>query len=154
MNTENSKTNEPHRFKFPLVDKLDLKDSNRNMTLANLSIYYTQKNIKSLYNNNKFKNSPPSWNDEFDLPDGTFSIADIQDYIEFIIKNIGLQLKILLYKFYSKKIKNKILFKVKTGYKLELLSSETMKLLGCVKKDVDQDKDGEDVPKLKSFEVL
>ena len=52
------------------------------------------------------------------------------------------------------KIKNKILFKVKTGYKLELLSSETMKLLGCVKKDVDQDKDGEDVPKLKSFEVL
>ena len=134
MNTENSKTNEPHRFKYPLVDKLDLKDSNRNMALANLSIYYTQKNIKSLYNNNKFKNSPLSWNDEFDLPDGTFSIADIQDYIEFIIKNIGLQLKILLYKFYSKKIKNKILFKVKTGYKLELLSSETMKLLGCVKR--------------------
>ena len=86
MNTEISKTNEPHRFKFSLVDKLDLKDSNRNMALANLSIYYTQKNIKSLYNNNKFKNSPPSWNDEFYLPDGTFSIADIQDYIEFIIK--------------------------------------------------------------------
>ena len=63
MNTENSKTNEPHRFKLDLTDKLNLKNSNRNMALANLSIYYTWKNIKSEYNNNKFKISAPTWND-------------------------------------------------------------------------------------------
>ena len=49
------------------------------MTLANLSIYYTCKNIKSGYNNNKFKISAPIWNHNFDLPDGSYSIADIQD---------------------------------------------------------------------------
>ena len=57
------------------------------MALANLSIYYTWKNIKSEYNNNKFKISAPIWNDEFDLPDGFYSVSDIQDYFEFIIKN-------------------------------------------------------------------
>ena len=70
MNTENSKTSEPHRFKLDLVDKLNLKNLNKNMTLANLSIYYTWKNIKSTYNSNKFKISAPIWNDTFDLPDG------------------------------------------------------------------------------------
>ena len=87
MNTENSKTNEPHRFKLDLADKLNLKNPNKNMALANLSIYYTWKNIKSEYNNNKFKISPPTWNGTFDLPDGSCSISDIQDYFEFIIKN-------------------------------------------------------------------
>ena len=86
MNTENSKTSEPHRFKLDLTDKLNLKNPNKNMALANLSIYYTWKNIKSEYNNNKFKISAPTWNDTFDLPDGSYSIADIQDYFEFIIK--------------------------------------------------------------------
>ena len=85
MNTENSKTNEPHRFKLDLTDKLNLKNPNKNMALANLSIYYTWKNIKSEYNNNKFKISAPIWNDTFDLPEGSYSIADIQDYFEFII---------------------------------------------------------------------
>ena len=69
-----------------LTDKLNLKNSNKNMALANLSNYYTSKNIKSEYNNNKFKISAPTWNDTFDLPDGSYSIADIQDYFEFIIK--------------------------------------------------------------------
>ena len=73
MNTENSKTNEPHRFKFNLTDKLNLK----NLALANLSISYTWKNIKSKYNNNIFKISAPTWNDTFDLPDGSYSISDI-----------------------------------------------------------------------------
>ena len=86
MNTENSKTNEPHRFKLDLTDKLNLKNPNKNMALANLSIYYTWKNIKSEYNNNKFKISAPTWNETFDLPDGSYSIDDIQDYFEFIIK--------------------------------------------------------------------
>ena len=86
MNTENSKTNEPHRFKSDLTDKLNLKNPNKNMALANLSIYYNCKNIKSEYSNNKFKTLAPFWNDTFDLPDGSYSIPDIQDYFEFIIK--------------------------------------------------------------------
>ena len=70
MNTKNSKTNEPNRFKYDLIDKLDLKNPNKNMALGNLSIYYTWKNVKSTYNNNKFKISAPTLNETFDLPDG------------------------------------------------------------------------------------
>ena len=63
MNTKNSKTNKPNRFKYDLIDKLDLKNPNKNMPLGNLSIYYTWKNVKSTYNNNKFKISAPTWNE-------------------------------------------------------------------------------------------
>ena len=80
LNTENSKTNEPHKFILSLADKHNLKNPNKNMALAN----YTWKNIKSAYNNNKVKISAPTWNDEFDLADESYSIAD---YFEFIIKN-------------------------------------------------------------------
>ena len=87
MNTKNSKTSEPHRFRLDLTDKLDFKNPKKNKTLANLSIYCTWKNIKSEYNNNKFKISAPTWNDTFDLPDSSYSgFSDIQDYFEFIIK--------------------------------------------------------------------
>ena len=89
MNTENSITSEPHRFKLDLTDKR-LKNPNKIMALANLSVYYTWKNTKSEYNNNKFKISSPTWNGTFDLPDGSYSIADIQDYFGFIIKNMKL----------------------------------------------------------------
>ena len=86
MNTEDSKTNEPHRFNLDWTDKINLKNSNKNMALANLSIYYTCKNIKSKYNNNKFKIYAPTWNDTFDLSDVSYSNSDIKDYFEFIIK--------------------------------------------------------------------
>ena len=86
MNTLNSKTNESNKFVHQFTDKLNLKNPIKNMALANLSIYYTWKNIKSEYNNNKFKISAPTWNDTFDLPDGSYSVPDIQDYFEFIIK--------------------------------------------------------------------
>ena len=79
MNTENSKINEPHKFRLSLSDKLNLKNPNKNTVLGNLSIYYTQKNIKSAYNNNNFRISAPTWNDTFELPDGSYSIEDIQD---------------------------------------------------------------------------
>ena len=154
MNTENRKTNEPHRFRLTLVDKLNLKNPNKNIALRNLSIYYTWKNIKSAYNSNKFKLLAPTWNDTFDLFDGSDSIEDIQDYFEFIIKKHETLTENPPVQIYPNKIKNRIVFKIKTGYKLELLSSETMKLLGSTKKDVDQDKDGEDVPKLESVEVV
>ena len=86
MNTENGKTNEYSKFICQFTDKLKLKNPNRTMELANLSIYYTWKNIKSEYNNNKFKIHAPTWNDEFDLHERSYSVSDIQDYFEYIIK--------------------------------------------------------------------
>ena len=87
MNTENSKTNESKKFIDQFTDKLNLKNpNNKNIGLVNSSIYYTWKNIKSEYNNNKFKISAPTWNVKFDLSNVPYSISDIQDYFEFIIK--------------------------------------------------------------------
>ena len=87
MNTENSTTNESNKLIYQFTDKLNLKTpNNKNIGLVNLSIYYPWKNIKSEYNNSKFKIWAPTWNDTFDLPDGSYSISDIQDYFEFIIK--------------------------------------------------------------------
>ena len=134
INTENSKTTEPHRYKLDLTDKLNLKNPKKNMALANLSIYYTWKNIKSEYNNNKFKISAPTWNDTFDLPDGSYSIADIQDYFEFIIKKHETLTENPPVQICLNKIKNRIVFKIETGYKLELLTPETKKLPGSTKK--------------------
>ena len=71
MNSENSKTSEAHRFRLDLTDKFNLKDPKKNMAFTNLSIYYTWKNLKSEYDNNKFKISAPTSNDNFDLPDGS-----------------------------------------------------------------------------------
>ena len=92
------------------------------MALANLSIYYTWKNIKSEYNNNKFKISAPTWNDTFDLSEGSYSVFDIQGYFEFIIKKRETFTENPLVQIYPNKIKNRIVFKIKIGYKLELLT--------------------------------
>ena len=154
MNNENSKTSQRHRFKLDLTDKINLENPNKNMALANLSIYYTWKNIKSEYKINKFKISAPTWNDTFDLPDGSYSISDIQDYFEFIIKKHETLTENPPIQIYPNKIKNRIVFKIKTDYKLELLTPETMRLLGSTKKDVDADKNSENVPKLQSVEVV
>ena len=128
MNTENSKTSEPHKFRLTLADKLNLKDPNKNMALVNLSIYNTWKNIKFAYNNNKFKISAPTLNDYFNLPDGSYSISDIQDYFEYIIKKLETIADSPPVQIYANNIKNRIVFKIKTGCKLELLSEETMKV--------------------------
>ena len=154
MNTKNSKTNESHRFKKNLIDKLDLKNPNKNMALANLCIYYTWKNAKSIYKNNQFKISAPTWNETFHLPDGSYDISAIQNYLEYIIKKhetIADTAPILLY---TNNIINRIVFKIKTGYKLELLSEETMKLLGTISSIIDKDKNSDTVPKLKNVEVV
>ena len=103
MNTKNSKTNELHRSKYDLIDKLDLKNPNKIMALGSLSIYYTWKNVKS------------TWNETFDLPDGLYNIPKIQDYIEYIIKKheiIGKTVPILIY---ANTVTNRIVFKIKTG---------------------------------------
>ena len=130
-----------------LTDKLDLKDSKKNMVLSNLSIYYARKNIQSECSNSKFKISAPAWNDTFDLPDGSYSIEDIQDYFEFIINKHETLSE-------NPPVQNRIVFNIKMRYKLELLTPETMKLLESGKKDVDKYKDGENVPKLESVEVV
>ena len=136
MNTENSKTNESNKCIYQFTDKLNLKTpNNKNIGLVNLSIYYTSKNIKSECNNNKFQISAPTWNDTFDLPNGSYSISDIQDYFECIIKKHETLTENPPTQIYPNKIKNRIIFKVKAGYKLELLSPKTMKLLGSTKKD-------------------
>ena len=88
MNSENSRTSKYHVLLLKLVDKLDLRSGQKSVALSNLSIYYTWKNIKSSYKNNKFKISAPTRHDEFELPDGSYSISDIQDYFEYILKNI------------------------------------------------------------------
>ena len=150
MNTKNSKTNESHRFKYDLIDNLDLKSPNKNMALGSLSIYYTWKNVKSTYNNNKFKISAPTWNETFDLPDGSYNISEIKYYIDYTIKKhetIGENAPILIY---ANTINNRIVFKIKTGYKLELLSKETMKLLGSTKDIIDSDKNSKNVPRLEN----
>ena len=86
MNNGNSKTNKSNKFIYQFTEKLNLKNPNKNMDLANLSIYYTWRNIKSEYNNNKFKINAPTWNDTYDLPDGSYSFSDIQDCLQYIIK--------------------------------------------------------------------
>ena len=138
MNSENSKTNESNKFFYQFADKLYLKNSSKNIGLVNLSIYYIWRNIKSAYNNNKIEISAPTWNDKFNLPDGSYSIVDIQDYFALIIKKRKTLAENRPIQIHPNKIKNRIVFKIKTGYKLELLSPEKMKLLGSSKKDLDK----------------
>ena len=113
---------------------MNLKNPNKNIALANLSIYYSWKNFKSGYNNSKVKRHAPTWNDEFSLPNGPYSASDIQDNFEYIIKNHETIADNPPVQIYVNKIKNRIVFKIKTGYKLELLTEETMQLLREVQK--------------------
>ena len=89
MNSESIKTFDHNRLLINLTDKIDLRRKDRYIALSNLSIYYTWKNIKKSYKNNKFKISAPTWNEEFELPDKSYSIQDIQDYFGYIIKKHG-----------------------------------------------------------------
>ena len=160
MNSENSKTSEPHILKLKLTDKLDLRLDKKVIALSNLSIYYTWNNIKNSCNNNKFKTSAPTWNEEFTLPDGSYSISDIQDYFEYILKKHGEKIdndndkNKPSVKIYINKIENRITFKIKNGYSLELLTKETLKLLGSTENKITKDKNGENVPHLEITEAV
>ena len=85
----NSKTFELDALILQLTDKLDLRRSVKSIALSNLSIYYTWENRNSSYNNNKLKISAPTWNDKFELLDGSHSLADIQDYFEYVLREYG-----------------------------------------------------------------
>ena len=154
MTTANSKTKHSDKFVYNFTDKLNLKNPNKNIALANLSIYYTWKNVKSDYNNNKFKISAPTWNDTFDVPDGSYSIAALQSYFEYIIKKHETIANISPVLIYVNEINNRIVFKIKSGYKLELLSKERMRLLGNLSDTIDGDKNSELVPKLESVDLV
>ena len=154
MNSDNSKTSKPHILKLKLASKLDLRLGEKVIALSNLSIYYTWKNIKSSYNNNKFKISAPTWNEEFTLPDGSYSVSDIQDYFEYIMKKHGENNDKPSVEIYVNKIENRITFKIKDGYGLELLTKETMKLLGRTENKITKDKNRENVPHLEIIEVV
>ena len=88
MNSENSTTSDPHRLLLNLSDKINLKRSDKYVALSNLNIYYTWKNIKRSYKNNNFKISAPTWNEEFELPNGSYSVSNIQNYFKYILKNM------------------------------------------------------------------
>ena len=116
MDSENSKTSKSHVLKLKLTNKLDLRTGEKDMALSNLSIYYTWRSIKSSYNNNKFKISLPTWNDELKLPDGSYSVSDIQDYFKYIQKKHGENTNKPSVQTYVNKIENSITFKIKDGY--------------------------------------
>ena len=154
MNTANSKTNYSNEFVYNFIDKLNLKDPNKIVALAKLSIYYTWKNVKSDYNNHKFKISAPTWNDTFDVPDVSYSIDALQNYFEYIIKKHEIITDFSPVLIYVNEINNRIVFKTKSRYKLELLSKQMMKLLGSLTDTIDGDKNSELVPKLESIDLV
>ena len=154
MNSENSKTSEHNVLVLKLTDKLDLRRGQKTVTLSNLSIYYTWKNVKSSHNNNKFKISPPTWSEEFTLSDGSYSVSDIQDYFEYILKEHSESVNNPSIRMYINRIENRITFKMKSGYYLVLLTPETMKLLLSTESKKTKEKNGENVPHLEIVELV
>ena len=120
MNSENRENSESYVLILKLTNKLDLRIGGKVIGLSNLSIYYTWKNIKNLYNNNKFKVSAQTWNDEFELPDGSYSVSDIQDYFEYILKKHAEDIDKPSIQIYVNKIENRVTFKIKNGKVLNI----------------------------------
>ena len=117
MNTKKSKTNESHK-----------RSSNKQVVLHNLSVYYSWKNIRQQYKSPKLKITTPTWNYEFELPDGSYSVSDIQDCIKFIIKRHDTLPTNPPIHIYINRINNRLVFKIEDDYKLKLKTSETIKL--------------------------
>ena len=113
MNTENSKMNGLHKFVLNLSERVDLRSSNKHVAIQNLSIYYTWKNIRKQYKNYKLEIITPTWNDEFELRDDSYSVSDIQDFVEYIIKKHEILTTISPSQVYINRISNKLVFKMK-----------------------------------------
>ena len=124
MNSVNSKTSKQNVLILKLTNKLDLRIGEKVIALSNLSIYYTWKNIKSSYNNNKFKISSITWDEEFELPDGSYSVSDFHDYFEYILEKHKEDIDKPPVRIYVHKTENRIPFKIKNGCSLELLTPE------------------------------
>ena len=117
-------------------------------------IYYTCKNIKKSYKNNKFKISAPTWNEGFELRDGSYSVSDFQDYFKYILKKHETNTDNPSIMIYVNKIENRTAFEIKAGYYLEILTPETMQLLGSTKSKITKDENAENLPHLKITEVI
>ena len=150
MNSENSKTSDPHRLLINRTDKIDLKRSYRYVALSNLSMY----NMKKFYKNNKFKISVPKWNGEFDIPDVSNSVSDVQDYFEYILKKHETVTDNPSMMIYVNKVEYRITFKIKAESYLKLSTPGTMKLLGSTKSKISKDENGEIMSHLEITEVI
>ena len=139
MQMINSGTSDPHRLLLNLKDKTNLKKGDKYVALSNLSIDYIWENTKKSYKNNKFKILSPTWNEEFELSDRSYSVSDIQYYFEYILKKHGEKTDNPSIKIYINKIEIRITFKIKTGHCLKFLTPETMKLLGSTKSKITKD---------------
>ena len=135
MNFANSKTSDPHRLLFNLLDEINLKRSDKYVGLSNLSNY---KNIKKSQKNNQVKISVLTWNKEFELPDGSYSVSDIQKKQKTVTDNPSKMI-------YVNKKETRIKFKIKAGYYLELSTPETIKLIESTKGKLNKDENGENV---------
>ena len=137
-----------------MSQRLDLRSSKKHVGLQNLFTYYTWKNIRKQYKDNKLKIVAPTWNDEFELPDNSYSVSDIQDYFEHIIKKHETLTTIPPIHVYISWINNRLVFEIKDECKPELQTPETMKLFGSTKESIDKTKNGENVPSLEVVEVV
>ena len=154
MNMENRKANEPHKFALNLSQRLDLRSSNKHVTLQSLSIYYTRKNVRKQYNSNKLKIIALTWIDEFELPDGSYSVSGIQDSIEYFIKKHETLTAIPSIHVYINRINNRLVFDIKDRFRVELHWPETVKLFVSTKKLIEKTKNVESVPSLEVVKVV
>ena len=154
MNSDNSKTYNSHRLFLNLSDKINLKRSHEYVPLSNLNIYYSRINIKKSSKNNKFIISAPTRNGKFESPDGSYSALEIQDFFEYIIKKPKEVTDNPSTELYVNKTKNRIIFRIKTGFYIEFLTSQTMKLLASTKNKITMYENGENVPHLEITNVV
>ena len=153
MNSKKSKTSDSHRLLLNPLHKINLKGRDKYISLSNLIICFKWKNIKRSYKNNKSKISP-TWNEESELPDGWYSVSNIQDYFEHMIKNLEVFTDNPSIMIHVNKIENWITLKIKTQYHLELLMPETMKLVGSTKSKITKYENGENLPNLEITKVI
>ena len=131
-----------------------MRREEKSTPLSNLSIYYTWKNIKRSYNNNKFKISALTWNEKSELPDRSYTVSDNPDYFEYILQMHGENTDNSKTRIYVNKIEDRITLKIKTRYHLVLLTSETMKLVGSTENKITEDENGKNVLYLEITEVV
>ena len=148
MNSENSNTSDARVLRLNITDKIDLQSGDKRVALSDLSIYSTWKNIKSFYRNNKCKISGTKWGEEIEVLYASYSVPDIQDYFKQIIKKHETLVDKPPVHICVNEIQNSVIFQIKAGYYLELLTPETVKLLGSTEDKINKDKNDENVPQL------
>ena len=145
MKSENSRTSEPHILILKLTDRLDLRRGVK--IIDQILVFITHgKTWKShtITINLKYQHQHGIKN-KFELPDGSYSISNIRDYFESILKKHGENIDKPSVHVYVNKIENRVIFKIKDGYSLELFTPETMKLLGSTENKITKYKNGENV---------